>query len=686
MQFLCIFKYVPGSGRRNGSHMISGIREKLKDNMKNMRRKTARILFSAFVTSFMLVLAAFAWDGMPKRLAICVCLALLSGIFLILPGLSNRISLPLLAVYLCFVPKKIFVRMEIPVHDTSRIMDGVVPLTIAFILCVWLLFFIFTQSSAVALGVGSGFFLIVFLTEYYIWKFRGDFLMPSDLKAAGTAMSVMDNYDYTLSPEALYSVIYFLFFVAAGSRIRICMRRWIHVAVSLAAVLFIGGWYYIVMDTENPLGKEFVINYWLMADTRELNGACLSYFLLWKDSRIDIPGEYSQETVQAVAQAAVEEYGKPQEADKKPHIIMIMNEAWSDPRMLGQLETTEPFMPFTDSLEENTLKGTLYVSILGGLTANTEFEALTGNSLALLSPAVIPYQNQVRHDMPSLARILEEQGYQTMSMHPSGEMAWSRNRVYGYFGFRMFIHQGIWEVPCSYVRNFISDACNYREIIYRYENRDPDTPFFLFDVTIQNHGGYYGEIPLDIDVVNVGGIPAGDAGYLYDLQTYINLLKISDDAFAEAVAYFQNEEEPVIICMFGDHQPLLKDDFYNAVFSGRELSEQERNLQKYIVPYVIWANYDVDWVEYGDMSANYLPAVLMECAGLKLPPFYRYLMGLYETYPVLTQRGCLDRDGNLMEISDIWDTDKIRQYRMLQYNQLYEEGYLSGIFEKAGEK
>ena len=46
-------------------------------------------------------------------------------------------------------------------------------------------------------------------------------------------------------------------------------------------------------------------------------------------------------------------------------------------------------------------------------------------------------------------------------------------------------------------------------------------------LTIQNHGGYYGEIPLDIDVVNVGGIPAGDAGYLIDLQTYINLLKIS---------------------------------------------------------------------------------------------------------------------------------------------------------------
>lgn len=183
-------------------------------------------------------------------------------------------------------------------------------------------------------------------------------------------------------------------------------------------------------------------------------------------------------------------------------------------------------MPFTDSLKENTLNGRLYVSILGGNTANTEFEALTGNSLSLLSPAVIPYQNQVQHDMPSLARILEAQGYETMAMHPSGKKVWNREQVYAFFGFDTFIHQGVWEVPYEYVRNFISDACNYDEIIHRYENRNPDAPFFLFDVTIQNHSGYYGEIPMDIDVVSVGGIPAEEAGYLYDLQTYINLLAV----------------------------------------------------------------------------------------------------------------------------------------------------------------
>ena len=75
--------------------------------------------------------------------------------------------------------------------------------SLAFIICAYLLIFVLTQNSAAALGGGSGFFLILFLVEYYIWKFRGDFLMPSDLRAVGTAVTVMGSYDYGLSPEAL---------------------------------------------------------------------------------------------------------------------------------------------------------------------------------------------------------------------------------------------------------------------------------------------------------------------------------------------------------------------------------------------------------------------------------------------------------------------------------------------------
>lgn len=650
-----------------------------------VRKRPWKFAFSSAILIFMLILTFLAWDGIPKRLVICLGLSLLSGVLLLLPRLSNWVSVPLLILYLCFVPTKIFQRMELPMQDMSRIMDGVTELTVAFIICGYLAVFLFTQSSAAALGAGSGFFLALFLVEYYIWKFRGDFLMPSDLKAVGTAISVMDNYHYGLSPEALYSVIYFLFFIVLGSKVQIKMHKWVHVGISVAAALLIGGWYHTVMDLENPLGKDFVINYWNIGDTRNLNGACMSYFLLLKDSKVDVPGEYSEKTIQAIARAAEADYATAGNMTEKPDVIMIMNEAWSDLRVLGELETTEAYMPFLDSLEDNALKGRLYVSILGGLTANTEFEALTGNSLSLLTPGVIPYQNQVDHDMPSLAKVMENQGYATMAMHPSGEGAWSRDRAYKYFGFDEFIHQGVWETPYEYVKGFISDACNYNEIIHRYENRDKGSPFFLFDVTIQNHGGYYGEVPIEIAVTSVGGIPAGEAGNLYDVETYLNLIRISDDAFKELVTYFREVEEPVIICMFGDHQPILGDNFYEAVFAGREMTQQERNLQKYIVPYVIWANYDVDWETYGDMSANYLPAALLECAGLRLPPFYQYLMELHEEFPVLTQRGCIDRDGKLVNIEELWETEPICQYRMLQYNQLYIEKYQKGIFEETEE-
>lgn len=656
--------------------------EKIKQDPK-------RLILSAAVTVFMLTLTFFAWEGGIKRLAICLGASVLSGILLLLPKLSNKVTVPLLIVYLLYVPVKIFQRMELPIHDMNGLQDGSTELTAAFIICAFLLIFLFTQSTAAALGAGSAFFLVLFLVEYYIYKFRGDFLMPNDLRAIGTAASVMGNYKYDLSPEALYSVIYFLLFIVLGSKIRIRMHKWVHVGVSVAAALLIGAWYYNMMETPRPFGKELAVDYWDVANNRNISGACLSYLLLMKVAHIDVPENYSEKTLEMIAREAVEVYQGAQNKDiqEQPDIIMIMSEAWSDLGVLGELNVTEAYMPFWDSLNENSIRGNLYVSILGGLTANTEFEALTGNSLSLLYPGVVPYQNQVRQDMPSLARILENQGYKTMAMHPSGGGGWSRNKVYSFFGFDEFITLENWESPYENIKAFMSDAGNFAEIIHRYESRDPKSPFFLFDVTIQNHGGYYEQVPIDVKVKDVGGIPAEDVGYLKDVETYLSLIKVSDAALADLVAYFEQVDRPVIICFFGDHQPWLGDvtgDFYETVQAGSGLSEQEANLQKYIVPYMIWANYDVDWAQYGDMSANYLPAALLECCGLELPPFYQYLMELHKEYPVLTQRGCLDSDGKLVDISDIWDTESILRYRMLQYNQLYKRNYRKWIFEETG--
>ena len=307
------------------------------------------------------------------------------------------------------------------------------------------------------------------------------------------------------------------------------------------------------------------------------------------------------------------------------------------------------------------------MEIFGGLTANTEFEVLTGDALAFLASGSVPYQLQVNHELSSLARVLGEQGYQTLAVHPNAHHAWNRSAIYDYMGFEEFVDISKFHTEYDYVRSYISDECNFNEIIWQFEHKKKNTPLFLFDVTIQNHGDYRG-ITSPIPVEKVGNQNADTVAGIESVTTYLKLISITDNSFLELINYFDTVDEPVIICMFGDHQPVLSDGFYEAIFEDQDLSVQEQ--LKYIVPYVIWTNYDADLPEYGDMSANYLGVAVLECAGVKLPPYYKYLLQMREQYPIISYH----------TITRISNKDIIKGYKMLQYNQLMEKEYLKELF------
>lgn len=647
-----------------------------------------RIRLAAGILSGILLfwLSRLLIGGDLKRALICAALSIGTGLFILLPEWDERINIPLILLYFYYVPLKLFQRTELPFHDMSRLFEGVQTISVWLIICLYLLMFLVTQKTNLALGIGNILYLILFLVEYYVCSFRGYMLTPNDILAAGTAATVLHNYDFLITGEGAYTVLYLIFFTAWGFRMKKKGGRVFHIALSAAALITAGTLFFLIMKSDYLEKRDITGHYWYMEENQELNGTVLTFFVIWKESRMEIPSDYSVKRVEEIAAAVQEEYsaqeGQPtQKGDTVfPHIIMIMNEAWSDLRVVGEIGTNEPFMPFADSLRENTIRGNLHVSILGGLTANTEFEALTGDTLALLSPTVIPYQNQVNHDIYALPRILQERGYQTMAMHPSGGGAWNRDTVYEHFGFEEFVTANDFQTEPEYLRDFISDKSNYQEIVWRFENRDRTKPLFLFDVTIQNHSGYYGDIELPIEVESLNGIAAEDAGYTYDLQTYLNLMKISDDDLAYLVQYFEQEEEPVILCIFGDHQPKLYDDFYTAMSAGSALPETEQNMKTYITPYIIWANYDIEETDYGDISANYLPGILMEIAGLDLPVYYQFTDKMRQEFPVLTVPGCIDGEGEIGLIED-WEGDaSISDYRIMQYHHLYEENVLAWLY------
>ena len=95
-------------------------------------------------------------------------------------------------------------------------------------------------------------------------------------------------------------------------------------------------------------------------------------------------------------------------------------------------------MLFVHSLmegKENTVSGSAQVSVCGGNTANSEFEFLTGNTMAFLPNGSIPYQQYIKEEKPSMASYLKELGYETYGQHPYNASGWCRDTVYPMLGF-----------------------------------------------------------------------------------------------------------------------------------------------------------------------------------------------------------------------------------------------------------
>ena len=81
-------------------------------------------------------------------------------------------------------------------------------------------------------------------------------------------------------------------------------------------------------------------------------------------------------------------------------------------------------------LDKSRVIGHLYVSVLGGNTANSEFEYLTGDSMAFLPSGSIPYQQYLNKYALSIVSHMKELGYSTTAMHPYNASGWNRSSVY----------------------------------------------------------------------------------------------------------------------------------------------------------------------------------------------------------------------------------------------------------------
>lgn len=590
----------------------------------------------------------------------------------IMNGLKK--SVPFICLFL--LPILNFYLLEFYTHNPFTTMKPNVHLmNIVLFECIALFLFALTGRVNAALMLQSAFCAVYGLAGYFVLEFRGAPIQPWDILSLDTAASVADNYEYKLDRTAVLVLFCFVlllileFFQKAkfsGKKFRPWQRR---LALGVLSGLLVFGYTKMLHNEEIVQTKLKLYDKLFTPTTIQYKNGTLTAFLMeLQYVSVDKPDGYSAERARQLL-----DFYKDADAsapERKPNIIVIMNEAFSDPAVLGDFTTNEDYMPFVHSMlagQDNTVSGYLNVSVKGGNTANTEFEYLTGNSMAFLPYGSIPYQQYIRDALPSLASHLASLDYCTVAMHPYRAGGWDRDTVYPNLGFEEMHFQEFYR-DSEVIRKYVSDAGDYEKIIQVYENKPEGQPLFLFNVTMQNHSSYsdwadYDNFTPDITV-------DGSSSKL--LPAYLSLMKLSDEAISELVAYFAAQEEDTVIVFFGDHQPT--DSIVNPVLKlyGRtcsDLSSQEEAL-RYKVPFFIWANFDIEEEAGAEMSANYLAARTLDAAGLPLPAYFRFLMDLRDEVPVISASHVLLSDGTFSYAKN--QKDLLNDYQTLQYYLLFD--------------
>ena len=541
----------------------------------------------------------------------------------------------------------------------------------------WLMsFFLFgiVKYVRVALMLQSGLFMIVGLVNYYVLNFRSAPIMPWDIFSIQTAASVAGNFSYSLEKETLIVLISFVALLAVESRFTMAAPKKISkrsILILLPALLL---WSYTGMVQNDSFISSFGLYDKLFTPTvmNRRDGNIVAFLMEMEYLNVEKPEGYSaKEAERILAENTPEETAgalSGTEKPDRPNLIVIMDEAFSDLSVLGQMTTNQDYMPFIHSLQrgaDNTITGYLNVSVLGGNTANTEFEFLTGNTIGFLPQGSVAYQQYVKGEIPSLASYLRELGYDTAAVHPYYADGWERDRVYPLLGFDRFFSIEDFRGQ-EKLRDYISDRANFQKIIKLFEQKEAGEPLFVFNVTMQNHGGYDEEFDNFTNSVAVEGVAAKA------LPTYLSLIRETDRAFEELVSYFSQEEEDTMIVFFGDHQPAsyVSNPILRLNGINPDSLSEEENLLRYKVPYVIWSNFDIKEEKGKETSANYLAVDVLENCGIPLPPYQNVLKALREKYPVITGMQVRDQKGNYLTLDEC--RDELNGYRSLEYYLLFD--------------
>ncbi|AQP54357.1 hypothetical protein CBF34_01745 [Vagococcus penaei] len=384
------------------------------------------------------------------------------------------------------------------------------------------------------------------------------------------------------------------------------------------------------------------------------------------------PEGYSKEAINKIVtkyNQVAQQANDVKETSEKPNVVYIMAESFSNPNLLKDVTVTpNPLVDYQKVATKSTISGQMLSQGYGGGTANIEFEALTGFSMALMSPQMTtPYTMLLpkQKSFPSVVSNLSQQGYQTTAIHPYNTSMYKRKDNYQLLGFETFKSEKTMKHTDKLTpESYISDESAFNEVLDQLKQQE-EKPQFVHLVTMQTH------------------MPYNTKYQQSDYQTNVEKNQTSIVNFAQDIAYtsqalasFMKEldelSRPTLVVFWGDHLPSIYPEEVVQVNTQEAL-----HLTEFFVSNPFDQKKETNQV----ISPIYFQQFLSEKTGIEETGFVALLKKLHHHLPAFENQSYMYQNRWEKNVSlspraqEIFD-----EYQLIQYDSVSGQRYGKALF------
>jgi phosphoglycerol transferase MdoB-like AlkP superfamily enzyme len=534
------------------------------------------------------------------------------------------------------------------------------------VVLIFLVYFISGRAWA-AFSFPAFLTILLSVVQFFKVQLRGDPFIISDIEFMREAGAVVTDYSLSMNWKIYFAAASFIFgvlfcvfmlkYIVKPARARI-IASVATAAVSMVLYMAV----YSNTDIYAEVIPETLETRWSVTRNFTAKGFIYPFIHTMEGALREMRGRIPDWYDEQMARQALESFGRSDiPDDKKVNVIAIMLEAFSDLSQFDVLDFLVDVYGPLHRIQEESVSGMVVTNVFAGGTIDTERLFVTGNTRL----------TNFRSPTNSYVFYLRSQGYFTQGFHAGHKWFYDRDSVNLLLGFDEYFF--IEDFP----HGNRTDAFFFPAVRELYMSRDRGVPYFSFNLSYQNHGGYVSTRTSEPYVISREGL--SDESF-FILNNYLSGIFDTIQRIEAFIDMLRDDPDPVVVLMFGDHMPWLgnSSSVYRELGINIDIGTDEGFLNFHSTPYFIWANDTAkaalgnDFTGYGgSFSPSFLMGELFRQCSWEGDGYMKALRELQASIDIInTPRGMMRENGVLTDTLSPEGDAAFRNLRMIEIYRL----------------